>query len=156
MCMKNGQENNRRKISKSHLTLLIAAVVLVIVAAFFGSKIIWGNPLAGKWATSKGEFYLTLEEDTKKEAKLVVLVDEEPVEVKFEYKLDKKEKTITFLPEPEDYELAVEELEGRVSELALYEQVEELLVTMEYSLEKNTLKLTEREYGEQIIFTKVK
>lgn len=154
--MKNGQKSNQRKISKTHLILLIAAAVLVIVALFFGGKLIWGNPLAGEWATSKGELHLTLEEDTKKEAKFIVLVGEEPVEVKFDYQLDKKEKTITFLSEPEDFELAVEELEGRVSALALYEEVEDLLVAMEYSLEKDTLKLTEREYGEQIIFTKVK
>ncbi len=154
--MKNGQKNDRKKISKTHLVLLIAAVVIVLVSLFFLIKIVRGNPLQGKWATAKGEYYLTLEDNEKNGAKLIVLVEEELVEVNLDYEIDKKAKTIIFISDPEAYEVAVEDFEGKVTALALYEQLEILLKAYDYSLEKNTLTLTEREYGEQIIFTRVK
>ena len=146
----------QKRLSKHHIVLLIAAAVLVIVAGFFAYEISYGNPLEGKWTTSKGEYYLRIDKDYGETGvDAVVLVKEEPVKVKLECELDKKAKTITFSSEPNEYEEDVEEFEGAVSAVELHEQLQDILKAFDYSLDKNTLTLTDREYGEKLIFTRV-
>jgi hypothetical protein len=48
----------QKRLSKHRIVLLIAAGVLVIVALFFAYEFLWGNPLQGKWTTSKGEYFM--------------------------------------------------------------------------------------------------
>lgn len=146
----------QKRLSKHRIVLLIAAVVLVIVAAFFAYEIFFGNPLQGKWTTSKGEYFITIEKDEgATEVDAVVLVKEELVKVKLGCELDKKAKTITFSSNPDDYEEDVKEFEGTVTAVELNEQLQELLNAFDYSLDKDTLTLTDREYGEKLIFTRV-
>ena len=69
--------------------------------------------------------------------------------------LDKKAKTITFSSEPDDYEEDVKELNGAVTAVELHEHLQDILKAFDYSLDKDTLTLIDREYGEKLIFTRV-
>ena len=72
----------QKRLSKHRIVLLIAAAILVIVAGFFAYEIFFGNPLQGKWTTSKGEYFITIEkEDGATDVDAVVLVKEELVKV---------------------------------------------------------------------------
>ncbi len=147
----------QKRLSKHRIVLLIAAGVLVIVALFFAYEFLWGNPLQGKWTTSKGEYFITIEKDDgDTDVDAVILVNEELVRVELECELDKKAKTIAFHSEPDDYEDDVKHFKGTVTAVDLHEHLQSLLKAFDYSLDKDTLTLTDREYGEKIIFTRVK
>ena len=144
-----------QKIRKSRIVLLVAAVVIIIAGALIVKQFVFGNPLQGKWVTSKGEYYLTIEED--QEAELLVLVNEEMVEVDIRYEIDRNSRMITlYVDSATEYEDAVDDFDGKVSVAELSDKLEVILTSFDYSMEQNTLTLTEREYGEQIIFTRVK
>jgi hypothetical protein len=146
----------QKRLSKHRIVLLIAAAILVIVAGFFAYEIFFGNPLQGKWTTSKGEYFITIEkEDGATDVDAVVLVKEELVKVELKCELDKKAKTITFSSEPDDYEEDVKELKGAVTAVELHEHLQDILKAFDYSLDKDTLTLIDREYGEKLIFTRV-
>lgn len=143
------------KIRKSRIILLIAAIVIVVVGIFFVKKLVLGNPLQGEWVTAKGEYYLDIEDEN--EAEIHVLVNEEMVDVDVRYEMNKKDRTIRFLlPAASMYDEAVDELEGKVSVAELSEKMEVIVTSFEYSMDQDKLTLTEREYGEQMIFTRVK
>lgn len=144
-----------QKIRKSRIVLLVAAVIIIIAGALIVKQFVFGNPLQGKWVTSKGEYYLTIEED--QEAELLVLVNEEMVEVDIRYEIDRNSRMITlYVDSATEYEDAVDDFDGKVSVAELSDKLEVILTSFDYSMEQNTLTLTEREYGEQIIFTRVK
>ena len=143
------------KIRKSRIVLLLAAVVILVVGSFFAKQLLFGNPIQGKWSTSKGDYFLSIEDEN--EAEVFVLVNDELVEMDIQYELDKKSRIITFvLPAMSEYDEAVEELKGKVSVAELSEKAEVFLTSFDYSMERDTLTLTEREYGEQMIFKRVK
>ena len=135
------------KIRKSRIILLLAAVVIIVVGIFFAKQLLLGNPIQGKWSTSKDD----------NEAELVVLIEDKLVEMDIQYEMDKKTRMITFLlPTTSMYDEAVEEFDGKVSVAELSDKVEVIFTSFEYSMEQDTLTLTEREYGEQMIFKRVK
>ena len=143
------------KIRKSRIILLLAAVVIIVVGIFFAKQLLLGNPIQGKWSTMKGDYYLIIEDDN--EAELVVLIEDKLVEMDIQYEMDKKTRMITFLlPTTSMYDEAVEEFDGKVSVAELSDKVEVIFTSFEYSMEQDTLTLTEREYGEQMIFKRVK
>ena len=66
------------------------------------------------------------------------------------YALDKEEKTITIHPDEEE----LERLSGQYAKEELLHTVNSVATTFNYSVDKSRLTLTEREYGEQMIFLK--
>lgn len=74
--------------------------------------------------------------------------------VRMNYTLDKDVKTVTMKADEQSLKEAAEKSEGRFTEQGLEDSLEMLTMTFDYSLEQNELILTEREYGEQMVFTK--
>lgn len=126
-------ENNEEKRSTLWRTVLVVSTtILVIVAAFFIIRLFVGNPLEGAWVgedsgvviefLNDGQFRMT---DIGEDA------GKEEISASFE--VDTKEKILTVH-----------------TDLGTAEGV--LSGTYDYNLEKDTLTLTEREYGDQMVF----
>lgn len=157
--MRQPNEKRRNILWRSAIT--ISTILIVIIFVFVLQRLFLSNPLAGQWSYMSGNLTMKIETDEK-----VVFLwkdKETKEEVSFDvpYKLDRKEKTITFSPENK----GLEELPGFSEESVNVVDVEtneqknknadyEKKASYIYSVENNQLTLTGREYGEQLIFKK--
>ena len=76
------------------------------------------------------------------------------VDVPMSYTIDKDEKTITILDDTEEMEKLADESDGLYTAEMLENAVSSVTTSFDYSVDQEELTLTEREYGEQLVFTK--
>ena len=152
MELKKKDEEKRTRYWK--LILITSTLAIVLVAGFFLLRSVFGNPLEGTWVSEEAGYRIEL--DDENEMQIETTVKEAYVEVDAIYVIDKSVKTITIKPELMSYEEAAEDAKGTVTGADIDAKLAELMTTFDYSLDGNTLTLTEREYGEQFIFTRVK
>ena len=125
-------ENNEEKRSTLWRTIVaISSILIVIVAVFFVTRLFVGNPLEGTWVSEDSGEVIKIESNGK-----VTLTDEDKKSFEtVQSEVDTKTKVFTIHTEDT-------QAEGLLSG------------TYDYSIEKDTLTLTEREYGDQLVFVK--
>ena len=125
-------ENNEEKRSTLWRTIVaISSILIVIVAVFFVTRLFVGNPLVGTWGSEDSGEVIKIESNGK-----VTLTDEDKKSFEtVQSEVDTKTKVFTIHTEDT-------QAEGLLSG------------TYDYSIEKDTLTLTEREYGDQLVFVK--
>ena len=125
-------ENNEEKRSTLWRTIVaISSILIVIVAVFFVTRLFDGNPLVGTWVSEDSGEVIKIESNGK-----VTLTDEDKKSFEtVQSEVDTKTKVFTIHTEDT-------QAEGLLSG------------TYDYSIEKDTLTLTEREYGDQLVFVK--
>lgn len=123
-------ENNEEKRSTIWRTILtVSSVLIIIIAAFFIIKLFTGNPLEGTWISEDSGAVLEIGDDGG-----LTLKEAESGEVQnLNYSVDTKTKIFTVQ-----------------TENAYTEGI--LSGSYDYNVEQNTLTLTEREYGDQMVF----
>ncbi|MCU6747632.1 MULTISPECIES: hypothetical protein [Lachnospiraceae] len=134
-------EGKRNSIWKTVMS--VSTVLIIIIAAFFIIKLFTANPLEGKWYCADSDLTMSVGGDKTIEFSWK---DEEEQSVKMhaEYQIDKEEKVLTLY----EKESADDGAGG-----AKAKDVSAVLDTSyDYSIEQETLTLTDREYGEQMIF----
>ena len=82
------------------------------------------------------------------------LAEDYDADIKMDYVLDKDEKTVTIKMNEAEVKKAVERSDGMLTEETLDNALSSVTTTFGYSVDRDTLTLTEREYGEQMLFTK--
>lgn len=120
-------ENNEEKRSTLWRTVLsVSSVLIIIVAVFFIAKLFTGNPLEGTWVSEDSDAMMEIRDDGE------MVVDEGPGsdDIMVQYTVDTRTKVFTIYSEGD------------------------LAGSYDYNLERNTLTLTEREYGDQMEFTR--
>ena len=126
-------ENNEEKRSTLWRTVLtVSSVVIVIILIFFIVKLFTGNPLEGSWGSEDSGAVLVIGDD----GEVTLTGDAEDEEnTPMSYTVDTKNKIFTVYT---DSAYAEGVLSG----------------SYDYNIEKDTLTLTEREYGDQMVFTR--
>ena len=76
------------------------------------------------------------------------------VDVRMHYTLDREEKTISIHPDDEEIAKVMDDADGQYTKEELLRLVDPVATTFNYSVDRSCLTLTEREYGEQMIFLK--
>ena len=120
-------ENNEEKRSTLWRTIVaISSILIVIVAVFFVTRL-----FVGTWVSEDSGEVIKIESNGK-----VTLTDEDKKSFEtVQSEVDTKTKVFTIHTEDT-------QAEGLLSG------------TYDYSIEKDTLTLTEREYGDQLVFVK--
>lgn len=126
-------ENNEEKRSTLWRTVLtVSSVIIIIIVIFFIVKLFTGNPLEGTWVNEDSGAVLEIRDDGE-----VILTEAEEGKseesIPMTYVVDTKTKIFTVHT---DSEYAEGVLSG----------------SYDYNIEGDTLTLTEREYGDQIVF----
>lgn len=151
--MPNTQENARKKVIDSRILLIVSSAVIILLLAVFLINSMVRNPLEGDWYCQDKGIQLDVDED---EVTLEFSIDGVLTEVDLFYTIDKREKILTVKPNPMAYAEAAEDTDGKVSAQQIDEYLKEIPLSFSYSLDNDTLTLSEREYGEEFIFTRVK
>ena len=120
-------ENNEEKRSTLWRTVLsVSSVLIIIVAVFFIAKLFTGNPLEGTWVSEDNGAVMEIRDD----GELVVDEGTGSDNIMVQYTVDTRTKVFTVYSEGD------------------------LAGSYDYNLERNTLTLTEREYGDQMQLTR--
>lgn len=148
------RQRDEEKRSKAWTIIMLASSILIILGiVFFITKVMVSNPLEGEWYSKANGYHLDVEDDN--EVTLQGTFNGTYMEIDLQYKIDKSEKVISIKPNAESYADAAEESKGDITPGELDELLTDFTVSYNYSLENDTLTLTEREYGEQYIFTRI-
>jgi len=149
--MKPRDEEKRSKAWTA--VMLVSSILIILGIVFFIIKAVAGNPLEGEWYSEANGYHLDVEDEN--EVTLQGTFNDTYMEIDLYYTIDKSEKIISIKPNAESYADAAEDSKGDVTAGELDELLTDFTVSYNYSLEKDTLTLTEREYGEQYIFTRI-
>lgn len=148
-------ENNEEKRNKLwRFVTGVASIVIILVVIFFITKLFAGNPLNGRWQSEENGMDLIFKGNQDLIVKLDAANEGADIKVKMDYVLDKDTKTITIKVNEAELEKTAEESDDKISAEGLRTLLGKILSTFDYSIEKNVLVLAEREYGEQMVFTR--
>ena len=148
----NNDEAKRSKI----WTVVTAdtSVLIVIIAIFLLMKMFTGNPLEGSWTDEDGNMDLKIGRNGQMTVILPASGDGEETQVPMTYTLSKESKTISIQEDDNKIQEIAEKSNGQYTEETLKNAVQSIGTTFEYSIDGGTMTLTEREYGEQMMFNK--
>lgn len=148
----NNDEAKRSKIWT--VVTAVTSVLIVIIAIFLLMKMFTGNPLEGSWTDEDGNMDLKIGRNGQMTVILPASGDGEETQVPMTYTLSKESKTISIQEDDNKIQEISEKSNGQYTEETLKNAVQSIGTTFEYSIDGGTMTLTEREYGEQMMFNK--
>ena len=148
----NNDEAKRSKIWT--VVTAVTSVLIVIIAIFLLMKMFTGNPLEGSWTDEDGNMDLKIGRNGQMTVILPASGDGEETQVPMTYTLSKESKTISIQEDDNKIQEIAEKANGQYTEETLKNAVQSIGTTFEYSIDGGTMTLTEREYGEQMMFNK--
>ena len=147
--------NDEAKRSKIWMIVTaVTSVLIVIIAIFLLMKMFTGNPLEGSWTDEDGNMDLKIGRNGQMTVILPASGDGEETQVPMTYTLSKESKTISIQEDDNKIQEIAEKSNGQYTEETLKNAVQSIGTTFEYSIDGGTMTLTEREYGEQMMFNK--
>ena len=148
----NNDEAKRSKIWT--VVTAVTSVLILIIAIFLLMKMFTGNPLEGSWTDEDGNIDLKIGRNGQMTVILPASGDGEETQVPMTYTLSKESKTISIQEDDNKIQEIAEKSNGQYTEETLKNAVQSIGTTFEYSIDGGTMTLTEREYGEQMMFNK--
>ncbi len=151
MIAKNNEEK-RNQIWKTVMS--VSTVVIIIIAAFFVIKLFTANPLEGRWSHEDSNLVMNIKGNG---AAVLMWPDEfedADVAVTAKYSLDKETKTFTLQVSDDAIQKAADASDGAETAEGLKSAAGSMEGTYDYSIEKSVLTLTDRDFGEQMVFDK--
>ena len=145
---------NNDEAKRSKIWTVVTSVLIVIIAIFLLMKMFTGNPLEGSWTDEDGNMDLKIGRNGQMTVILPASGDGEETQVPMTYTLSKESKTISIQEDDNKIQEIAEKSNGQYTEETLKNAVQSIGTTFEYSIDGGTMTLTEREYGEQMMFNK--
>ena len=143
-------ENDEKKRSKLwKIAMAVSSVLIIGIVLFFGIKLFTSNPLEGKWVNEGSGLIMQIGGNGSASIEWPDGNDKDNM-TELQYKVDLKSKTFTLYQGGENE--TVQESDESSGEFGF--AAETLEGTYDYSLEQGELTLTEREYGDQMVFAR--
>ncbi len=147
------RQRDEAKRSKAWVIVMIASsAIILLLAVFFITNSVTGNPLKGDWLAEDKGYQLDIDDD---EITVEATIDGSYVELDLYYTLNKEDKTITLKSSPTAIAEAAEDTDGKLTASEIDEAINEFVATYNYSIEGGRLILSEREFGNEFVFTRV-
>ena len=144
MIIAKNDEEKRSRIWR--IVTTVSSALIVIIGIYLLTKMFTTNPLEGEWIDENGRIDLNI----KSNGTMTMMV----LDFAVKYIIDKDDKIITISSKDSELEKLAEKSDGHYTKEDLEAVVDTLTGTFSYSVDKKQLTLSEREYGEQMIFTK--
>lgn len=137
------------------IVIWTASVLIIAVAAYFLIRSFARNPIAGTWEYQDDNITMTIQSDDKIKLQFDNLQDVPELAVTMDCQVDKTEKTLVIGGlQQSEIDRILEQYDGQLTQSALDTALSMFTTSFDYSMERQTLTLTDREYGEQMIFDK--
>ena len=132
----------------------VSSVLIIIIAAFFFIKLFTANPMEGTWSSEEKNLVMKIQGNGTTVMKWPDEFDGEEIAVSMNYDLDKEAKIFILHRDDEAIKEVVKKAKGAVTTDRLNIAISSLEGSYDYNIEQTQLTLTEREYGEQMVFEK--
>ena len=137
------------------IVIWTASVLIIAVAAYFLIRSFARNPIAVTWEYQDDNITMTIQSDDKVKLQFDNLQDVPELAVTMDCQVDKTEKTLVIGGlQQSEIDRILEQYDGQLTQSALDTALSMFTTSFDYSMERQTLTLTDREYGEQMIFDK--
>lgn len=149
--------SKEEEIKRSRLwriVMTISSVLIIVIAVFFLVKMFRSNPLEGTWRSEDSDMVLSIKGSSSLTVSIPEALEGEGLNMTLDYSIDKEEKTISIKMNESAKEKAVKNSDGLLTADTVESAASVLLTTFDYSVDQKELTLTEREYGEQMLFVK--
>ncbi len=150
------KDNIVRKGRGWSAVIAVTSIVIVVIASFFLTRMFRANPLQGSWESEKSGMILEISGNNYMTVGIPDIQGEDGEPVRMDYTLDKEGKIVTIRANRESIEEAKERVSGQDAAEELDRAVNAFATAYDYSVDREKLTLTEREYGEQIVFMRKK
>lgn len=152
MIIAKNDEAKRSKIWR--LVTLVSSILIIVIAVYLLMKMFTANPLEGRWESEDGDLMINVGVNGALSVKVYDISEGMDVSVKMQYTLDKEEKTITIKEDTAEIMKLADKSGGAYTQEMLESALARVVTTFNYNIEGGMLILSEREYGEQLTFTK--
>lgn len=152
MIIAKNDEEKRSRIWR--IVTTVSSALIVIIGIYLLTKMFTTKPLEGEWIDENGRIDLNIKSNGTMTMMVLDFAEEDRVDVNVKYSIDKDDKIITISSKDSELEKLAEKSDDRYTKEDLEAVVDTLTGTFSYSVDKKQLTLSEREYGEQMIFTK--
>lgn len=142
-------EAKRSKIWKA--VMISSSILIVLIGIYLAVRLFAHNPLEGRWQYEDGDILLIMKNKRQGIIHLQDLEEGKTLDIKVDCTINKDEKTLSIRENQEEIERLVKKGHSRE---ALETQMSVLTNTFDYNVEKDRLILSEREYGDQLVFLK--
>lgn len=149
-----GKNDEERRSKVWRIVTFTATVVIIVIATFLMIRLFTSNPLDGTWKQKDGDLSLSFSGGSTLNVKWDDLLEGSNVKIKLEFAVDKDSKTLTIKPIEKELEKSAKASDGAFTTEILKASISPLTTTFDYSVDGKKLTLTEREYGEQMVFIK--
>lgn len=148
------KNDERKRNILWRVTMSVSSVLVILIAAFFLIKMFTGNPMEGKWANEDSDLVMEVKGNGTAVIQWPEEFDGAEVAVRMQYSIDKESKIFSLHVDEAEVKDVVENSKGAVTTNSLDSAMGYLEGSYDYNIERNQLTLTEREYGEQMVFAK--
>lgn len=137
------------------IVIWTASVLIIAVAAYFLIRSFARNPIAGTWEYQDENITMIIQKDDKVILQFDSLQDVSKIKVTMDCRVDKSEKTLEIQGlQQSEIDKILSQYDNKITESAFETAISRFTTSFDYSMERQTLTLTDREYGEQMIFDK--
>ena len=136
------------------IVMTVSSVLIIVGAVLLLMKLFTTNPLEGEWTDEDGIFDMSISKDGTLVFTIPEAEEAASVDVDMRYTLNKEEKTITIMADESVFQKRADQSHGQYTEDEIRNALKSVVTTFDYSVDQERLTLTEREYGEQMIFLK--
>lgn len=136
------------------IAISVSSVLIIVIAAFFLVKLFTDNPMEGKWAYEDSDLVIAVKSNGTAMIQWPEKLEGADVAIEMKYSINKDAKIFTLHRDEAAIKAIVKESKGDVTTGSLDSVIETLEGSFDYNIERNQLTLTEREYGEQMVFEK--
>lgn len=148
------REEEVRRSQIWRILMIVSSILIILIAAFFLVKMFRSNPLEGTWKSEDSDMILSIKGNSSLVATVPEALEGEDIELELSYTIDKDEKTISIRTDEEAVRKAGQDSDGQITEETVESALGPILTTFDYSVDRTELTLTEREYGDQMVFIK--
>ncbi len=152
MIIAKNDEAKRSKIWRR--VVLITSVLIVVTAIFLLTKLFTTNPLEGVWVDEDGRVNLDIQSNGAVIVTMPELAENGSASIDLKYTIDTDDKILTITGDESKARELAEKTGEQYTEEELRNMLASISTTFDYSVDQRRLTLSEREYGEQLIFIK--
>ena len=133
---------------------MITSVLIVVTAIFLLTKLFTTNPLEGVWVDEDGRVNLDIQSNGAVIVTMPELAENGSASIDLKYTIDTDDKILTITGDESKARELAEKTGEQYTEEELRNMLASISTTFDYSVDQRRLTLSEREYGEQLIFIK--
>lgn len=134
--------------------MTVSSILIIVIAAFFFIKLFTDNPMEGEWAYEDSDLTIQVKSNGTAVIRWPDEFEGADLSIEMQYDVNKDAKIFILHKDEAAVKAAAEKSGGTVTD----EQVDSVISALEgsydYNIEQRQMTLTEREYGEQMVFMK--